>query len=85
MRSRKVTAVTRYAPPLEVRVTRWPSAFPQYRVNHLVRVEGIERAAGSLGGIAVAGASYRGVGVPACIASGRAAARGLRAWIDTQS
>ena len=58
--------------PLEALVTRWPDAFPQYRVNHLVRVEGIEAAAAALGGVAVAGAAYRGVGVPACIASGRA-------------
>ena len=70
--------------PLEVLVTRWPHAFPQYRVNHLVRVEGIEAAAASLGGLAVAGAAYRGVGIPACIASGRAAARAVRSWL-TQS
>jgi oxygen-dependent protoporphyrinogen oxidase len=70
---------------LEVVVTRWPRAFPQYRVNHLVRVEGIERAAGALGGVAVAGAAYRGVGVPACIASGRAAARAVRTWLVGQS
>ena len=64
-------------PPLEALVTRWPHAFPQYRVNHLVRVEGIEAAAGALGGVAVAGAAYRGVGIPACVASGRAAAHSL--------
>jgi len=66
-------------------VTRWPAAFPQYRVNHLVRVDGIEAAAGSLGGVAVAGAAYRGVGIPACIASGRSAARTVRSWLAAQS
>ncbi len=71
--------------PLESLVTRWPDAFPQYRVNHLVRVEGVEAAAATLGGIAVAGATYRGVGVPACVASGRAAARAVRTWLVGQS
>ena len=66
-------------------MTRWPEAFPQYRVNHLVRVEGVEKAAGALGGLAVAGAAYRGVGIPACVLSGRSAARSIRAWLADQS
>ncbi len=66
-------------------VTRWPDSFPQYRVNHLVRVEGIEGAVLALGGLAVAGAALRGVGVPACIASGRSAARSIRSWLSAQS
>jgi len=71
--------------PTSSLVWRWPGAFPQYRVNHLVRVEGIESAAGTLGGLAVAGAAYRGVGIPACVASARAAARNVRAWLAQQS
>ena len=63
--------------PLETLVTRWPQAFPQYRVHHLMRTAGIEAAAARLGGLAVAGAAYRGVGIPACIASGRAAAQAV--------
>jgi oxygen-dependent protoporphyrinogen oxidase len=63
--------------PLESKVTRWPQAFPQYRVHHLMRTAGIEAAMARLGGIAVAGAAYRGVGIPACIASGRAAAQAV--------
>ncbi len=43
----------------------------------LLRTAGIEAAMARLGGIAVAGAAYRGVGIPACIASGRAAARAV--------
>jgi oxygen-dependent protoporphyrinogen oxidase len=61
--------------PSGTMVTRWPQAFPQYRVHHLLRTTGIEGAMARLGGVAVAGAAYRGVGIPACIASGRAAAR----------
>jgi oxygen-dependent protoporphyrinogen oxidase len=56
-------------------VTRFPDAFPQYRVHHLMRTAGIEAAVARLGGVAIGGAAYRGVGIPACIASGRAAAR----------
>jgi oxygen-dependent protoporphyrinogen oxidase len=63
--------------PLESRVTRWPQAFPQYRVHHLMRTAGIEAAVARIGGIAVAGSAYRGVGIPACIASGRAAAQAI--------
>ena len=63
--------------PLGAHVVRFVDAFPQYRVHHLLRTAGVEVAAGRLGGLAVAGAAYHGVGIPACIASGRAAARAL--------
>ena len=59
--------------PISARVTRYENAFPQYRVHHLLRTAGIESALARLGGVAVAGAAYRGVGIPACIASGRGA------------
>ncbi len=65
------------ARPAETVVTRWPNAFPQYRVGHLLRVNGIEAAVKRLPALAVAGSAYRGVGVPACIGSGRAAARSV--------
>jgi oxygen-dependent protoporphyrinogen oxidase len=63
--------------PKEAVVVRHPSSFPQYRVHHLLRTAAVEAAAVRLGGLAVAGAAYRGVGIPACIAGGRAAARAL--------
>jgi len=63
--------------PIEALVTRHVNAFPQYRVHHLLRTAGVESALARLGGVAVAGGAYRGVGIPACIASGRAAARSL--------
>ena len=61
--------------PTSTLVTRWTDALPQYRVHHLLRVTGIEAAVQRLPALAVAGAAYRGVGIPACVASGRAAAR----------
>jgi oxygen-dependent protoporphyrinogen oxidase len=63
--------------PSDWRVTRWPAAFPQYRVGHLVRVANIEKAIADLPALAMAGAAYRGVGIPACIGSGRSAARSV--------
>jgi oxygen-dependent protoporphyrinogen oxidase len=63
--------------PTEWTVVRHAQAFPQYRVHHLLRTAGVEAAVARLGGLAVAGSAYRGVGIPACIASGRAAARAV--------
>jgi protoporphyrinogen/coproporphyrinogen III oxidase len=63
--------------PIEWSVVRHPQAFPQYRVHHLLRTAGVEAAVARLGGLAVAGSAYRGVGIPACIASGRAAAHAV--------
>lgn len=62
-------------PPLEAIVTRWPESFPQYTVGHLERVAALEAAAASLPSVALAGAALHGVGIPACIGSGRRAAR----------
>jgi len=47
---------------------------PQYAVGHLERVAAIEARAATLPGLALAGAAYRGVGVPDCVHSGEAAA-----------
>jgi oxygen-dependent protoporphyrinogen oxidase len=59
--------------PRHARVTRWPGAFPQYRPHHAELVAAIEAALPS--GLVVAGASYHGIGVPACIKSARNAAQ----------
>jgi protoporphyrinogen/coproporphyrinogen III oxidase len=66
------------ATPTASMVTRWRRAFPQYKVGHLLRVSGVEAAVRRLPSLAVAGAPYRGVGIPACVASGREAARSVR-------
>lgn len=67
--------------PHSALVTRWPASLPQYRVHHLLRVAGVEAAVRRLGNLAVAGAAYRGVGIPACVASGRQAARDVLAQL----
>ena len=62
--------------PLEVAVHRWPRAFPQYAPGHLGRMAEVERALPP--DVALAGALLGGVGIPACIATGRAAAARVR-------
>ena len=72
------TAMDLRGEPTEVRVTRWHRSFPQYTPGHLDRVAAIEAAlADEAPGVLLAGAAYRGVGIPACINSGRTAARTL--------
>jgi oxygen-dependent protoporphyrinogen oxidase len=63
--------------PADWVVQRWGGALPQYDVGHLDRVELVEQAIAAVPGLEVCGAAYRGVGIPAVIASGRAAARRL--------
>ncbi|MGH9067174.1 MAG: protoporphyrinogen oxidase, partial [Acidimicrobiales bacterium] len=60
--------------PSTWRVARWPSSFPQYEVGHLDRVDRLESALGAAPGLVVAGASYRGIGIPSCIDQGQRAA-----------
>lgn len=61
--------------PSEVRVSRWVESFPQYRPGHFVTVERVEHAlAAQAPGVVLAGASYRGIGIPACIQQASAAA-----------
>jgi len=63
--------------PADWVVQRWGGGLPQYDVGHLDRVTTIDRSIAAVQGIEVCGAAYRGVGIPAVIASGRAAARRL--------
>ncbi|MFD3508506.1 protoporphyrinogen oxidase [Nocardia sp. NPDC058666] len=60
--------------PLEAVVQRWPGGLPQYAPGHTDRIATLESALAPLDGLAVAGAYLHGVGVPACVASGTAAA-----------
>ena len=64
--------------PIASRVSRWDDGFHQYDVGHLELVDGIEAclAEDTADRVRLAGAAYRGVGIPACIRSGRRAVRG---------
>ena len=67
--------------PQHARVSRWPGAFPQYRPHHAARVAAAEQALPA--GLAIAGASYHGIGVPACIRSAQQAAAALHTFLQT--
>ena len=69
------TGVT--APPTLTRVQRWPRGMPQYVMGHPDRLERIDAALTGHPGLAVAGAAYRGVGIPDCIGSGETAAESV--------
>jgi oxygen-dependent protoporphyrinogen oxidase len=63
------------AQPSAVRTSRWPNSFPQYRPHHGTVIAVTERSLPH--GLALAGASYHGIGVPACIRSAQQAATRL--------
>ncbi|WP_298561274.1 protoporphyrinogen oxidase [Streptomyces luteogriseus] len=66
------------ATPVDTRVTRWDDGLPQYPVGHHARVARIREHIARLPGLAVCGAPYDGVGIPACIASAYAAVDQIR-------
>jgi oxygen-dependent protoporphyrinogen oxidase len=67
--------------PADIRVSRWGGGLPQYTVGHVGRVARIRAAVAAQPGLAVCGASYDGIGIPACIASARAAAGQIMAGL----
>jgi oxygen-dependent protoporphyrinogen oxidase len=70
-----------FAKPLFHRVFRWHLGMPQYTLGHLDRVALMEDRSGRIRGLALAGGSYRGVGIPNCIESGeRAVSKILGEW-----
>lgn len=65
------------AEPIDHHVHRWERGLPQYKVGHLERVGRIETLLAGTGPLAVAGASYRGSGIPDCIAQAETASASL--------
>ena len=80
---REATGLT--ADPVDSHVQRWGGGLPQYAVGHRERVARIREAVARVGedvpasgvGLAVCGAAYDGIGIPACIASALAAVDSL--------
>lgn len=58
-------------------VRRWPRSLPQYAVGHLTRMRRFETCVASIPGLAIAGNSYRGVGLPDLVRDATAAAHWL--------
>jgi oxygen-dependent protoporphyrinogen oxidase len=61
------------ASPVDTHVQRWGGGLPQYAVGHLARVARIRAVVSRQPGLAVCGATYDGVGIPAVIGSARRA------------
>lgn len=70
--------------PLRTWVFRWPRALPQYTVGHLARLHAAEEALAALPGVFLAGAAYRGVGVPDVVRDGREAAAKAAAYLTAR-
>jgi oxygen-dependent protoporphyrinogen oxidase len=70
----RLLGVPAQARPVWSRVFRFPRSMPQYLVGHLDRMEELSQLLAARPGLALAGAAYRGVGVPNCLESGEEAA-----------
>ena len=62
------------ASPERVWLHRWPDAMPQYLVGHPERIATLGERIREIPGLHLAGAAYRGIGIPDCIQDGEAAA-----------
>ncbi|GAA3087842.1 protoporphyrinogen oxidase [Streptosporangium carneum] len=71
-----------HGPPRDSRVTRWGGSLPQYDVGHLDRVARIRAAVAPQPGLAVCGAAYDGLGIPACVSTARTAAARILDHLD---
>jgi oxygen-dependent protoporphyrinogen oxidase len=71
--------------PADIRVSRWGGGLPQYAVGHRDRVARIRAAVATQPGLAVCGAAYDGLGIPACIASARLAADQVLAHLTSSA
>jgi protoporphyrinogen/coproporphyrinogen III oxidase len=69
------------AKPVAWTVTKWGGGLPQYGVGHAAAVADIERAVADVPGLAVAGATFRGVGIPACVRTATVAAERVAAHL----
>ena len=66
-------------------IHRWPDGLPQYTLGHQERLAKIDERVAALPGVAVAGASYRGVGIPDCIKSAETAAEQIMQYMKSHS
>lgn len=71
--------------PLMTRVYRWNRANAQHEVGHMARMAAIDRALTNHQGLFVTGSGFRGVGIPDCIADGRATARQVAKALETRN
>lgn len=68
--------------PLFHRLYRWPHSMPQYTLGHPQRLALIEERLTHHPALFLAGAAYRGVGLPDCIHSAEQAAHAAARWVS---
>jgi oxygen-dependent protoporphyrinogen oxidase len=71
--------------PLITRVYRWERANAQHEVGHLARLQALDLALARHPGLFLTGSGFRGVGIPDCIADGRATAARIAQHLQAQS
>ncbi len=77
-----LTGIT--ATPVATVVARWGGGLPQYAPGHLDAVAVLEREIAGSAGLAVAGATLHGVGLPACIGTANTAARRIVGYLNNR-
>ncbi|GES25003.1 hypothetical protein Aple_079020 [Acrocarpospora pleiomorpha] len=68
--------------PVDSRVSRWGGGLPQYNVGHNERIARVRAAVDVHPGLAVCGAAYDGLGIPACVGTARRAASRILEHLD---
>ncbi len=71
--------------PVLSRVHRWRNAGAQHNVGQLARMADIDRRLASHPGLLLAGSGFRSIGLPDCIADGRAAAAAAATYVTIGS
>lgn len=80
---REILGIT--AEPIDSSIFRWRRALPQYVVGHVERMREIDERLERIPGVQLAGAAYRGVGIPDCIQSGQHAAARVLEVLSAES
>jgi oxygen-dependent protoporphyrinogen oxidase len=72
------------AKPLGYLIKRWPLGSPQYTLGHRERLASIDNQLDTCPRLYLSGASYRGVGIPDCIADAERTAAQIAASVDVK-
>jgi len=69
--------------PIVTRLYRYTKQSPQYEVGHLERVASIAERLRAVAGVFVTGSGFRAIGIPDCIADGRATAAAAAKYLSS--
>jgi oxygen-dependent protoporphyrinogen oxidase len=63
------------------RIYRWPDGTAQHEVNHDQWLRAIDARLAQTSGLFLTGSSYRGTGIPDCVADGRSIGAKAHEWL----